>query len=465
MLLPDLVVRSRRVVTTHGTRPGAIHIRNGRVLGILAFDDVPPSCPLDDAADAVIMPGVVDTHVHIHESARSGCDGFEIVTRAAAAGGVTTIVDMPGDSSQPPTTVAALGLKRSAAERKCFVDVGFWGGVVPGNARELAPLFEAGVLGFTCVLRPTACTDFPPVSEADLHMVMPALTNLGATLLVHAEVSGPIEQALARQRARRRWIERISGLWRAPRRYSTYLETRPKAAENDAVALLIQLCRTYHTRTHVTQLSSSDTLAPLFHARTGRLPITAETCPHYLSFVAEEVPDGATAFKCAPPIRERENREFLWAALAGGVIQMVVSDHSAAPPEMQHFDSGDFLAAWSGIASVQLSLPVMWTGARDRGYTLDHLASWMCRAPAQLAGLLHKGSIQAGYDADLIVFNPDAQFTVDATSVHPRHCPTPYSGQRLCGVIERTYLRGTQVFCRGKNVWVQPHGRLLARAP
>jgi allantoinase len=463
VFLPDLVVRSRRVVTSRGTRPGAIHIHSGRISGILAFEDVPPGCPVDDAADAVIMPGVVDTHVHVHEAARDDGDGFDVVTRAAAAGGVTTIADMPGGGSPPATTVAALELKRSEADGNCFVDVGFWGAVVPGHERDLAPLVEAGVLGFACLLLPLPFAQFQPVSEADLQIVMPALTRIGAQLLVHAELPGPIDQAAVDHRTRRRWSERIPGLSRASRRYATYLESRPKAAENEAVSLLIQLCRTHRTRTHVLHLSSSDALAPLFHARSARLPITAETCPHYLTFVAEEVADGATSFKCAPPIRERENREFLWAALAGGLIQIVVSDQSARPPGFHHRDSGGFLSAWSGIASLQLSLPVTWTGARDRGYTLDQIAGWMCRTPALLAGLSHKGSIEVGYDADLTVFDPDAEFTVDGRSVDPRHLPTPYLGRRLRGVIQRTYLRGIPIFCRERNLSARSHGRLLAR--
>jgi allantoinase len=462
VILPDLVVRSRRVVTSQETRPAAIHIHDGRVIGVLGFDDVPQGCPLDDAADAVVMPGVVDTHVHVHHPARDDCDGFEVLTRAAAAGGVTTIVDLPGCGSRPLTTVAALDAKRAAAAGRCFVDVGFWGGVVPGNARDLAALFEAGVFGFACMLLPLPFAEFPPVSQADLQTVMPGLRRIGAPLLVHAELPGPIEEAVARQRTERRWTERIPGLSRASRRYAAYLESRPKAAENEAVSLLIQLCRTHLTRTHILHLSSSDTLAPLFHARSAQVPISAETCPHYLSFVAEDVPAGATSFKCAPPIRERENREFLWAALAGGLIQIVVSDHSAALPETRR-GAGNFLTAWNGIASLQLSLSVMWTGARSRGYTLDHIVRWMCRGPAQLAGLAHKGRIEPGCDADLIVFDSDAEFTVDARSVHPLHLPTPYVGRRLRGVIERTYLRGARIFCREENLAIPSSGRLLAR--
>jgi allantoinase len=462
VFLPDLVVRSGRVLTLQGTRPAAIHIRNGRIIGVLPFDDVPAGCPTDEAADAVVMPGVVDTNVHVGATARDGGDRFEVATRAAAAGGVTTLVDTPGGGSPPATTVAALEATRAAAEGHCFVDVAFWGAVAPGHERDIAPLADAGVLGFACTLIALPFAEFPPVSDADLQIVMPGLTRIGARLLVHAELPGPIEQAALTQPTRRRWSERIPGLSRASRRYTTYLDRRPKAAENDAVSLLIQLCRAHQTRTHVLRLSSSDTLAPLFHARAGGLPITAETCPHYLSFVAEEVPDGATSFKTAPPIRERENREFLWAALAGGLIQMVVSDHSASPAAIADRGARDFLSAWSGVASLQLSLPATWTGAHGRGYTLDQVASWMCRAPALLAGLSHKGSIEAGNDADLIVFDPDAQFTVDARSVPPQHLPTPYLGRTLRGVIHRTYLRGLPIFCREKNVAPQPRGRLLA---
>jgi len=453
VFLPSLVVRSRRVVTPRGTRTAAIHIRNERVIGVLDFDDVPPGCPLDDAAGAVIMPGVVDTHVHAHGSGR-GDSGFESATRAAAAGGITTLVEMPFPG--PATTrVAALEAKRRAAGGTCYVDVGFWGGVVPGNARDLAPLFEAGVLGFKCVLLPCAGDDFPPVSEDDLRIVMPALAKLGATLLAHAELAQPIENARARQRLERRWVDRIPGLSRASRRYATYLTGRPKEAENEAIARLIQFCREHHTRTHAVHLSSSDALTPLFHARTARLPITAETCPHYLYFVADEIADGTTSLTCAPPIRERANREFLWAALANGLIQMVVSDHAAEPRDGR-----------CGLPSLQLSLPVTWTVARARGYTLDQLANWMCLAPSQLAGLSRKGQIDVGYDADLVVLDPDAEFTVERLSLPQRDQQTPYLGRRLRGVVERTYLRGRNVYSRGDGLTLtSPYGTLLSRDP
>lgn len=461
MFLPDLVVRSGRVVTPQGTRSAAIHIRNGRIIGVLPFDDVPPGCPIDEASHGVVMPGVVDTNVHVGVPV-TDANRFDVLTRVAAAGGVTTIVDMPGAGSAPAMTVAALEAKRAGAEGHCFVDVGFWGAVVPDHERDIAPLADAGVLGFACTLIALPFAEFPSVSHADLQLVMPGLTRIGARLLVHAELPGPIQQAAIGQQTRRRWSDGIPGFSRGTRRYRSYLESRPRAAENDAVSLLIELSRAHRTRTHVLHLSSSDTLAPLFHARTAGVPMTAETCPHYLFFVAEEVPDGATSFKTAPPIRERENREFLWAALAGGLIQMVVSDDAAAPAERTNHDSRDFHDAWCGIASLQLSLPATWTGASGRGYTLDQVAGWMCRAPALLAGLSHKGSIEAGNDADLIVFDPDAEFMVDARSFAPQRLQTPYLGRTLRGVIQCTYLRGIPIFCREKNVAPQPRGRLLA---
>jgi allantoinase len=292
---------------------------------------------------------------------------------------------------------------------------------------------------------------------------MPALARLGLPLLVHAELSAPLD-ATPDRRLGDAFLKRFSpGARRARRRYRSYLESRPKALENDGIGLMIALCRAFRTPIHIAHLSSSDALSPLFHARAAHLPVTVETCPHYLSFVAEEIPDGATAFKCAPPIRERENREFLWAALAGGLIQMVVSDHSPAPPALKaKAPSGDFTRAWSGISSLQLSVPATWTEAIARGYTISQLTEWMCRMPARLAGLSRKGSIEPGYDADLVIFDPDAQFTVDAATLQPGQAPTPYLGRRLRGIVERTYLAGQRIYERGRAI-ERPLGRLLAR--
>jgi allantoinase len=459
---PDLIVRSQRVVTPGGIRPAAVHIHGGKIVGVLEFGDVPAGCPIDENGHAAVIPGVVDTHIHLSESGRVHGDEFERLTRAAAAGGVTTLVAMPPDSpvdEHSPSPVLAtataegVAATRGAAEGHCYVDVGLWG-VVPGNLRALTPMVEAGVFGFTGCLLPSSGQ---AVSEADLRIAMPAIARLGVPLLVHAEAPGPIERAAERRRAAGP-LARVLAARRSRRRYSTYLESRPKEAENEAIALMIALCQEFRTHIHIGQLCSSDALTPLYHARSARLPITAETCPHYLSFVAEEVPDGATAFKCAPPIRERENREFLWAALAGGLIQMVASDHSPAPMKEV---SVDFKYAWTGISSIELSLSAMLTAAAGRGYTLTQVSDWMCRMPARLTGLDRKGSIEPGYDADLVIVDPDATFAVDADRLHTRDA-TPYLGRRLNGVVERTYLRGRRVYERGRVI-DSPIGRVLAR--
>jgi allantoinase len=431
-------------------RPAAIHILHGAIVRVAGFDDVPPGCSIDDAADAVVMPGLVDTHVHVNEPGRTDWEGFETATRAAAAGGVTTIVDMPLNSVPATTTVEALEAKRRAAMGKCFVDVGFWGGVVPGNAADLEPLFVAGVLGFKCFLVPSGVPEFASVTETDLREAMPILAKLGAPLLAHAELPGPIAAAIAGT---------APG---DPRRYATYLARRPARAENEAIALLIALCRELRARTHIVHLVSTEALDLLDVARASGVPITSETCPHYLTFAAEEIPDGATAFKCAPPIRERENRDRLWSALMDGAIQLIASDHSPSLPSMKDPESGDFLRAWGGVASLQIALPAVWTVAAARGGSLEHLAGWMCRGPARLAGLSRKGDIATGRDADLVVWNPDAEFTVDARALQHRHPITPYDGRRLRGTVERTYLRGHRIYERGEP-FPAPSGQLLSR--
>ena len=444
--LPDLIVRSRRVVTPGSTAAASVHIRGGKILGVLPFDDVPAGCPLDEAGDGAVIPGIVDTNVHASDYGPAGWEGFETTTRAAAVGGVTTLIDMPLNTVAATTTADAVAAKKDAAHGKCYVEVGLWGGVVAGNARELAPMREAGVFGFKCWLANAGADECPAASDADLRVVMPAIAALGVPLLVHAELPRPIDAALARRRADAGFFKRFSQARRARHSDRSYLESHPKAAENDAVALMIALSRELRTRIHIVHLSSSDALSPLFHARSARVPITVETCPHYLSFVAEEIPDGAAVFTCAPPIRERENREFLWAALAGGLIQMVVSDHSR-----------------TGISSLQLSLPATWTEAVARGYTLRQLTDWMCRGPASLAGLDRKGVIEPGYDADLVVFDPDAEFMVEAAMLQPGHARTPYLGRRMRGVVERTYVRGQRIYERGKAI-EGPHGRVLVRS-
>jgi allantoinase len=457
MFLPDLVVRGRRIVTPRGIQAGTIHVRNGRIIGVVGFDNVPAGCMVDDVGDCAVLPGVVDPLVHVRKHGETASDAFERTTRAAAAGGVTAIIAMPFDGGLPTTSAAALESKCRAAQGRCLVDIGFWGGVVPGNQGELVAMFEAGALGFACVLVSSDEDVASPVSEADLRAAMPALARLNAPLLAHAELPGPIERAAAEEQAHRRWVDRLPGAARSARRYATYLNSRPTAAETDAIAMLIELCRESRLPIHVAPLSSSDALTPIFHARSARLPIGAMTSPHYLFFVADEVPNGAIEYKCAPPIRERETREFHWAALAGGLIQSVGTDHRAVGAAVRDHD---FLQGRGGIASLQLSLSITWTEASARGYSLEQIVRWMCSAPAHLAGLGRKGSIDVGYDADFVVFDSDAEFTVETETMVPHVGVTPYQGRRLRGVVQRTYVRGTCV-CKHGRICHEGRGQFL----
>ncbi len=448
-----LVLRSQRVVTPGGVRPATVHVRGEKIERLGPVDEAGTGSPLIDCGDSVIMPGIVDTHVHVNEPGRTEWEGFATATRAAAAGGVTTLVDMPLNSVPATTTREALRAKLEAAAGQCSVDVGFWGGVVPGNAGELAGLLEDGVLGFKAFLVPSGVEEFQHVGEADLREALPVLARSGAVLLVHAELPGPIDGA--------------AGVWegadpQALREYDRYLRSRPDAAEVEAVELLVRLCFEYGCRIHIVHVSSAEVLPVLRRAREEWLPITAETCPHYLTFAAEEIPDGAVATKCAPPIRSRANRERLWEALREGVLDLVATDHSPSPPAMKKVDTGDFRAAWGGIASLQLALPAVWTEARRRGFTVENLAEWMCAAPARLAGLTRrKGRIAPGYDADFAIWDPDASFTVDGSRLRHRHSLTPYEGRRLFGVVRRTLLRGDVIHENGQ-IAGSPRGTLLA---
>jgi allantoinase len=452
---PDKVVRSRRVVTPGEVRAASIHVRGGRVSAVRGFEDVPEGCEVVEAGDAVVLPGLVDSHVHVNEPGRTRWEGFKTATKAAAAGGTTTIVDMPLNSVPPTTTLEGFKEKLEAARAQCRVDVAFWGGVVPGNLRELVPLYAAGAVGFKCFLIPSGVDEFPAVTAGELRPAMWEMARLDVPLIVHAELPGPVERALAAC-----CTGETAG---DPRSYETFLRSRPREAEDAAVALMISLCRETGARVHIVHHSSADALPLLREAKREGLLITAETCPHYLAFAAEEIADGATEFKCCPPIRERENREQLWDALRDGTISMVVSDHSPCPPEMKRREDGDFLKAWGGISSLQFRLPVVWTEARRRGFALEDLARWLAQEPARLAGLdLRKGAIAPGRDADLVIFDAEATTTVTRETNEHRHKLTPYEGRELQGAVEAVYLRGEKIYERG-TFSESPTGKLLKR--
>ena len=436
---PDLIIRSQRVLLPETIGPAAVHIHEGAIVALTRWGDVNPAVRLVDAGDAVVMPGLVDSHVHVNEPGRTEWEGFTTATKAAAAGGVTTLVDMPLNSIPPTTTLSGLAAKLAAARGQCWIDVAFWGGVVPGNTNELGPLLAAGARGFKCFLIPSGVAEFPHVEETDLRLAMPQLARLGAVLLVHAEVPGPIEKA----------AHGLSG--RDPEAYQTFLDSRPGEAENEAVALMARLCRETGAPVHIVHHSSAAALPLLRAARAEGLPLTVETCPHYLTFAAEDIPAGATHFKCCPPVRERENREQLWAALAEGVIDMVVSDHSPCTLDLKLTETGDFLQAWGGIAALQFGLPVMWTQARERGFGLRQLTRWMSGAPARLAGLAkRKGCLAVGYDADIVIWHPEKEFKVVSEAIYFKHKLTPYAGLNLRGVVEATFVRGVKVYENGQ---------------
>ena len=439
---------SRRVVAPEGVRPAAIEVRDGTITALHPYDTRPGSATVRDAGDAVILPGVVDSHVHVNEPGRTEWEGFATATRAAAAGGVTTLADMPLNSIPATVDVRALETKRAAARGKCAMDVGFLGGVIPGNAGALAALHEAGVLGFKCFLVPSGVDEFPGCDAADLDQALAALAPLGAVLMAHCESPA----VLARVNAPA-----------STRAHAEYARSRPGAAETEAVALLLSLAEKHRARAHVVHVSSDATIPLLAAARARGVQVSAETCPHYLHFTSEDVPDGATEYKCAPPIRNAADRDALWQAMLDGTLDAVVSDHSPCPPAMKARDTGDFMAAWGGIASLQLGLSVVWTGMRARGIALERLAAWMCAGPARLLGLSgRKGAIAPGHDADLVVWQPEEEFTVHADDLFHRHKLTPYIGARLAGVVHSTWVRGECVYLGDRGV-LGVNGRLIHR--
>ncbi|WP_067502998.1 allantoinase AllB [Actinoplanes sp. TFC3] len=434
--MADLVVRSRRTVTPGGERPAAISITNQKITSIDPYDHSPPAAVELDLGDLALLPGLVDTHVHVNEPGRTAWEGFATATRAAAAGGVTAIVDMPLNSLPPTVSTEALAVKKAAAGGQIHIDVGFWGGAIPGNAADLPAMHAAGVYGFKAFLADSGVPEFPPLDAAELAT---ALAAVDAQFVIHAEDPEHLHAGAS-----------------SPS-YRQFLASRPPQAEHAAVATAIAAARTAGARVHILHLSAASALPLIAAAQAEGLRVTAETCPHYLTLDAAEVPDGATEFKCCPPIRDTANREQLWSALADGLIACVVSDHSPCTPELKRRDTGDFAAAWGGIASLQLGLPIIWTAARARGHTLAQVVDWMARRPADLVGLTGKGRIAVGADADLVAFDPGATFVVDPPALHHRNPITPYAGRTLTGVVRTTWLRGRTVTGEA------PDGRFLTR--
>jgi allantoinase len=437
---------ANRVVTPQGMRRAALLLEDGTeglIRAVCEVGDLPADAEVIDFGERALLPGLVDTHVHINEPGRTEWEGFATATRAAAAGGYTTVVDMPLNCLPETTTVAALEQKRAAAAGQCTIDWAAWGGAVADNQSDILPLARAGVPGFKCFLIYPGCDGFTMIDREQLERALPAIAESGLPLLVHAELAGPIDAAMATLRG---------ADWR---KYATYLASRPDEAELEAIRLMIRLCRQYGFRLHIVHLATAHAVAELRAARAEGLPVTVETCPHYLHFAADDIADGATLTKCAPPIRGWANREGLWAGLRDGVIDMIVTDHSPCPPEMkrageQAEGAGRFDLAWGGIASLSVALPLVWTDAVRRGFTLDDIAGWMSAAPAALAGLSARaGVLEAGREANFVVFDPDAKFMVTLGKLHYRHAISPYMGETLKGVVLATYLRGASVYQEG----------------
>jgi allantoinase len=431
--VPDLTVRARRIITSAGERSGAVVVRDGRIEAVLDDSErttlEPAGSVLDVPDDCVLLPGLVDSHVHVNEPGRTEWEGFASATAAAAAGGVTTIVDMPLNSIPPTVDVAALQRKRAVATGQVAIDVAFWGGAVPGNVDDLQAMYDDGVVGFKCFLLPSGVDEFPPLDAEQLRAAMTRIASFGGLLIAHAEDADVVD----------------AGNHGIDASYRSFLASRPPAAETTAIEHLLQATRETGCRTHIVHLSAASAIPAVAAARAEGLPLTVETCPHYLTLAAEEIPDGATQFKCCPPIRESANRDQLWDALAAGVIDCVVSDHSPCPADMKRLDVGDFGLAWGGIASVQVALPAIWTEAAQRGFALSDVVRWMGTRTAQLVDLPGRGDIAPGYRADLVVFAPDETFVVDPAALRHKNPVSAYGGRELRGVVRTTLLGGEPV--------------------
>lgn len=426
-------IKSNRIITPAGIKSGVILVKNGSIIEVI--NEVPSGdWPVTDTGDDLVMPGITDPHVHINEPGRTDWEGFDTGTRAAITGGITSLVEMPLNASPVTTTVDAFEKKIKAAAGNIHTNCGFWGGIIPGNTDDIEPLIEKGVLGFKAFLTHSGIDEFPNVTENDLRKALPLIAKYDLPLLVHCEMPGNNPAADIQ----------------AHRSYKNYLASRPKKREDDAIALMIRLCEEYNCRTHIVHLSSSGSIEPIARAKKQGLPLTVETSHHYLYFSAEEIPDGRTDYKCAPPIREKANNEELWQALKEGIIDFVATDHSPAPPELKEITSGDLFKAWGGISSLQFSLPILWTAAQKHGCGLEDIARWLCEKPSLLSRLKFKGKIEPGCDADLVVWNPTETFTVTEHIIQHRHKITPYLNEELVGVVKQTWLKGEKIYDAGK---------------
>ncbi len=427
-------IHSNRTIIGNQVKNLTVVVQNGLIVELLDGNANMNGLEKIDVGDSILMPGVIDPHVHINEPGRTAWEGFDTATKAAIAGGITTLVEMPLNASPVTTTVKAFEAKLASAYNNIHTNVGFWGGVVPGNENEIEGLINKGVLGFKAFLTHSGIDEFPNVTEADLRKAMPIIAKLNLPLLVHCELSSNLEHQTT-----------------DPTSYQQYLASRPKEWEDSAIALMIRLCEEFNCPVHIVHLSSANSIDQIADAKQRGLPLTVETGQHYLFFNAEEIPDSATAFKCAPPIRESANNNLLWQALENGIIDFVATDHSPAPPDLKELLSGDFVKAWGGISSIQFALPVLWTASLQRGFSITDICKWLCQNPGKLPGLsASKGKIAVGYDADLVVFNDKKSFIVEEENIYHRHKITPYLGKNLFGIVEQTYLAGIKVFDNGK---------------
>jgi allantoinase len=443
ILTPNFAIISQRVMTPKGKRPAAILIQEEKIMDVVSISEIPSDCPVEDMKNDVVMPGLVDTHVHINEPGRTDWEGFETATKAAAAGGITTLVDMPLNCIPVTTTVDALNQKIAATKNQLWVDCGFYGGLIPDNLQDIESLADAGVLGFKAFLSHSGIDEFPNINEKHLREALPIISKKGIPVLVHAELENGAIQSEDHST------------------YKSFQDSRPKSWENNAVKLLIELCKEYDARIHIVHLSSADFLPEIAQTRNDGYPISVETCPHYLHFASENISDGDTRFKCAPPIWESDNKEKLWSGLENGLINFITSDHSPCTPELKNLEAGDFEKAWGGISSIQFTLPVIWTECKARGFSIDQLINWMSAAPAKFIGKdQQKGQISPGFDADLVCWNPDEKYIIQKEAIHHKNKLTPYEGESLYGVVNATFLRGQKVYEKGEFLG-NPTGKII----